>query len=131
MQTTVGELAQHAIEQLHLHFDEYMHVAGRATAESFVQVRCAYEATYEVCRFAVNAEGSGITATNELDTFARAVVERPVKAFQLTPEEARQAQALNDWGLTGVPPEPPLSADRAVQLTERVLAASLGSRGRG
>ncbi|MBF3971707.1 hypothetical protein ACX84E_23900 [Burkholderia pseudomallei] len=130
MQTTVGELAQHAIEQLHLHFDEYMHVACRATAESFVQGRCAYEATYEVCRVAVNMEGSGIAAMNEPDAFTRAVVERAAIGFQLTREEARQAQALNDWGLIGVPAEPPFSADRAAQLAERVLAASLGSRGR-
>lgn len=122
---------QHAVEQLNLHFDEYMHVARRATAEEVVRVRCAYEATYVVCRFAVNMEGSGIAAMNEPDAFARAVVERAAKALQLTPEEARQAQALNDWGLTGVPAEPPLSADTAAQLAERVLSASLGSRGRG
>ena len=121
---------QHAVEQLNLHFAEFMHVARKATAEEVVRVRCAYEAMYEVCKFAVNLDGVSVAAMNEPDAFARAVVERASRVLQLSPEEAHQTQALNEWSLTGLPADPPLSADAAVRLADRLLAASLGSRGR-
>lgn len=86
---------QHEIEQLNLHFDEYMAVARRATAEDVVRVRCAYEAVYEVMKFAVNLEGVGVAVMDDPDAYARAVVERAATALQLTPEETCQALALN------------------------------------
>ncbi|AXF19419.1 hypothetical protein CUJ89_02090 [Burkholderia pyrrocinia] len=122
---------QHEIEQLRPQFDEYMRVARRATVENVVRVRCAYEALYEVARFAVNTDGVGIAAMDAPDAHARAVVERAAQVLQLTPEETCQVLALNAWGLSGVPADPPLSADVAVQLAERMLAACLVSRGRG
>ncbi|WP_434660789.1 excisionase family DNA-binding protein [Paraburkholderia sp. A3BS-1L] len=122
---------QHAAEQLNQHFDAFMHVARRATAEEVVRVRCAYEVAYAVCRFAVNMDGIRISTMDNPDAFARAVVERASRVLQLSPEEARQAQVLNDWGLAGVPAEPPLTAEAAVRLADRMLAASFASRGRG
>ncbi|WP_156521445.1 hypothetical protein [Burkholderia sp. MSMB1589WGS] len=115
------------LELLNLHFNEYMHVARRTTAEAVVRVRCAYEAMYEVMRFSVSADDIG--AMDQPDAFARAVVERAATALQLTQDEARQALTLNEWSLTGVPAEPPIAADAAVQLAERVLAALLACRG--
>ncbi|UEC02592.1 hypothetical protein [Burkholderia vietnamiensis] len=117
------------LELLNFHFDEYMRVARRTTAEAVVRVRCAYEAMYEVCRFIVNADSACISSIDSSDAFARAVVGRAATVLRLTPEEARQAIALTDWGLTGVPPVPPVAADAAVRLAERSLAALLGSRG--
>lgn len=121
---------QHEIDQLRLHFDEYMHVARRTTAEEAVRVHCAYWAVYEVMRFVVSADSIGVSAMEQPDAYARAVVEHAATVLRLTPEEVRMAQTLTDWGLTGVPPVPPIAADAAVQLAERVLAASLGSCGR-
>lgn len=115
------------LELLNLHFDEYMRVARRTTAEAVVRVRCAYEAMYEVMRFCVSADD--IRAMDQPDAFARAVVERASTELQLTRDEARQALMLTEWGLSGIPPVSPISADAAVQLAERLLAAVLGSRG--
>ncbi|WP_321807794.1 hypothetical protein [Burkholderia sp. BCC1993] len=121
---------QHAIEQLHVHFNEFMHVARRATSAEVVRVRCAYEAMYGVMRFVANMDGTDSAARGQPDAFARAVVALAARVLGLSPEEVRQAHVLTDWGLTGVPAEPPITADVAVQLAERVLAASLGSQGR-
>lgn len=121
---------QHAVEQLNLHFTEFMHVARRMDLEAIVRARCAYEALYEVAKFAVNLDGIRISAESQPDAFTRAVVDRAARVLRLTPEEAHQAQALNEWSLTGLPADPPISADVAVRLAERMLAASLGSRGR-
>ncbi|WP_321891538.1 hypothetical protein [Burkholderia cenocepacia] len=115
------------LELLNFHFDEYMRVARRTTAEAVVRVRCAYEAMYEVMRFCVSADD--IRAIDQPDAFARAVVERASTALQLMQDEARQALMLTEWGLSGIPPTPPIAADAAVRLAERSLAALLGSRG--
>ncbi|MGF6841465.1 hypothetical protein QF001_005360 [Paraburkholderia youngii] len=121
---------QHAVEQLRVHFDEFMDVAKRVDLDEVVRARCAYEALYEVAKSVVNLDGIRISAESQADMFARAVVDRAARVLRLTPEEAHQAQALNEWALTGLPADPPLSAETAVQLAERLLAASLGSRGR-
>lgn len=124
------QYARKVIEQVQLHFDEYMHVARRRSVDDVVRVRCAYEALYEIARFLVHASATSIGAMRQPDAYARAAVEHAATVLQLTPEEARQARALNEWGLSGVPAQPPLTADAAVSLAERVLAASLGSLGR-
>ncbi|WMY08643.1 hypothetical protein [Paraburkholderia phenoliruptrix] len=59
------------------------------------------------------------------------VVERAARVLQLTPEEVWMAQTLTDWRLAGVPAEPPVTADVAVQLAERLFAVAFWSRGRG
>lgn len=122
---------QSEIEQLTLHFDEYMHVARHASVEEVVRVRMAYEAMYEVAKFAVNLDSVGIAALDQPDEYARAVVERAARVLQLTPEEVWMAQTLTDWRLAGVPAEPPPTADVAVQLAERLFAVAFWSRGRG
>jgi len=121
---------QHAVEQSRVHFDEFMDVARRADMAAIVRARCAYEALYEVAKFVVNLNGISISAADQPDAFAREVVERAAQVLQLSPEEAHQAKILSEWALTGLPADPPLSADGAVQLAERLLAASLGSRRR-
>lgn len=121
----------HGVEQLNHDTEEFMCVARRETAAEVVRVRCAYEAFYEVCKAVAYADGTGIVAKGHPDAYAREVVERAARRLQLTPKELRQALTLTNWGLTGVPANPPITADAAVHLVERVLAASLGSRGRG
>lgn len=121
----------HAVEQLNRYTEEFMCVARQETAAEVVRVRCAYEAFYEVCKAVAYVDGTGIVAKGHPDAYAREVVERAARTLQLTPEELRQALTLNNWGLTGVPANPPITADAAVHLVERVLAASLPSRGRG
>ncbi|CAJ6208423.1 Uncharacterised protein [Burkholderia pseudomallei] len=120
------EYARKAIEQVQLHFSEYMRVAQRGSVDDVVRVRCAYEALYEIARFLVHASTTSIGAMRQPDAYARAAVEHAATVLQLTPEEARQARALNEWGLSGVPAEPPLTVEEAVHLAERVLAESLG-----
>lgn len=127
---TLVSAEQHVVEQLRVQFYEFMEVARRADMAAIVRARCAYEALYEVAKFVVNLDGIRISAESQPDMFARAVVDRAARVLRLTPEEAHHAQALNEWVLTGLPADPPLSADAAVRLAERVLTASLGSRGR-
>lgn len=139
MYTTIAELAERLhvseqyagalIAQVTLHFDEYLRVARRQSVDDVVRVRCAYEAMCEAAKVVVSVAGStAIPETMQPDEYARAVVERAGRVSHLSSEETRQVRVLNDWGLAGVPAEPPVSADAAVYLAERMLTALLGSR---
>jgi hypothetical protein len=61
---------QRAVEQLHEHFNAFIHVARRATSAEVVRVRCAYEIMYEVMRFVANVDGTHSAARGRPDAFA-------------------------------------------------------------